>query len=26
VFYDRKTRLIYVLDRLNGLDIVAFNG
>jgi hypothetical protein len=25
VFYDRKTGLIYVIDRLNGLDIVAFN-
>lgn len=26
VFYDRRTGLIYIIDRLNGLEIVSFNG
>jgi len=25
VFYDRETGLIYLLDRLNGLDVLRFN-
>lgn len=26
VFYDPETGLIYFLDRLNGLDVLRFNG